>query len=301
MKFSSMLATFGHLALLLVAQNATAVERSNGVIGNTLCLNADPIDAMGTYGTIERALGTGSIEAPSDYVSDPRRPHIISMPNDALVGPYFSFLANEPNDVNLDLVPITKGGDRSRTEIKISANSGGSHDIFKAHEGDSFVYTWRFRISPNMKFSPSFTHLHQIKAHGGNFAAPPLITFTPLSSGQMEIRYVGNGKADSATYTKINSVTLAGLLGQWLDVREEITFSNSNGRYRLSVTDQQGQKIINFDQSGLELWREGASHMTPKWGIYRRHHAALNQNTDDFVDFANFGITRGAHPDSNCR
>jgi hypothetical protein len=121
MKFGSILATFGYLALLLVMQNATAGERSNGVIGNTLCLNADARDAIGTYGTIEKALGTGSIEAPSDNVSEPRRPNIVSMPNDALVGPYFSFMANEPNDVNLDLVPMSKGGDRSRTELSFGA------------------------------------------------------------------------------------------------------------------------------------------------------------------------------------
>jgi len=100
MKFGSILATCGHLALLLVMQNATAGERPNGVIGNTLCLNADPSDAMGTYGTIEKALGTGSIEAPSDNVSEPRRPHIISMPNDALLGPYVELHPNLTQDLH---------------------------------------------------------------------------------------------------------------------------------------------------------------------------------------------------------
>jgi hypothetical protein len=65
MKFGSILATCGHLALLLVMQNATAGERPNGVIGNTLCLNADPSDAMGTYGTIEKALETTKANHPN--------------------------------------------------------------------------------------------------------------------------------------------------------------------------------------------------------------------------------------------
>jgi hypothetical protein len=301
MKVRPFFATLGYLALLLMVQTATAGELSNGVVGNTLCLNADPREALGTYALIESVLGSGAIEAPSDAVSNPKRPHIISMPGDGFVGPYFSFLANEPNDVNLDLVPISEGGDRSRTEIKLAPSSGGAHHNFKAREGDTFIYTWRFKMNPNMKFSPSFTHLHQIKAFGGDFSSAPLITFTPLSSGQLEVRYMGDGKSESSTYSKLQAISLSGVSGQWLDVREQITFSNTVGRYRLSIIDQQGQQLINIDRSGLELWRKGADHMRPKWGIYRKHHPALNQNSDDIVDFANFAITRGSNPDSTCR
>ncbi len=289
------------MALVLTCPLANADERPNGVIGNTLCLNADPSHALGTYALIEKVLGSGAIEAPSDGLSDPKRPHIISVPGDSVLGPHFSILANEPNDVNLDRVPMSMGGDRSRTEIKLAPSSGGNQDAFKAREGDTFVYAWRFKINPGMKFSPSFTHLHQIKAYGGNFSGAPLITFTPLSNGKMEIRYLGDGKSESSTYSKLQVMSLSGVPGQWLDVREQITYSNTVGRYRLSILDQQGQQLIAIDQSGLELWRQGADHMRPKWGIYRRHHPALNQHIDDVVDFANFAITRGSNPDSTCR
>ena len=289
------------LALLVTWPLANADERPNGVIGNTLCLNADPSHALGTYALIEKVLGSGAIESPSDGLSDPKRPHIISVPGDLVVGPHFSVLANEPNDVNLDRVPMSLGGDRSRTEIKLAPSSGGNQDAFKAREGDTFVYAWRFKISPAMKFSTSFTHLHQIKAFGGDFSGAPLITFTPVSNGQMEIRYVGDQKSESSTYSKLQAVSLTGLTGQWLDVREQITYSNTVGRYLLSIVDQQGQERIHLDRSGLALWRQGADHMRPKWGIYRRHHPALNQHADDVVDFANFAITRGSVPDTNCR
>lgn len=287
--------------ILFTLNLAQALERPNGVVGNTLCLNAAPGDPLTTYSQIESVFGAGAVEAPSDGVSTPRRPHIISMAGDSLVGPYFSFLANEPGDVNLDRVSYLDGGDRSRTEIKIAPSSGGIHDTFKAHEGDTFVYQWRFRIGQKMKFSPSFTHLHQIKPYGGNFSAAPLITFTPLSNGTMEIRYVGDGASNSSSFKKIHAMSLSEVRGQWLDVREQLTFSNTAGRYQLSIIGQQGQQLVSIDKSGLELWRQGAEHMRPKWGIYRRHHAALNQNTDDFVDFANFAISRGAEPDSACR
>jgi len=109
MKVKSLLATLGPWALILIMQTAWASDRPNGVVGNTLCLNANPKSALGTYALIESVLGAGAVEAPSDGISVPNRPHIISMPEDSFVGSYFSFLASEPNDVNLDRVPISEG------------------------------------------------------------------------------------------------------------------------------------------------------------------------------------------------
>lgn len=273
----------------------------NGFTGATLCLNARSQPGTDVISHIEGILGAGAVESPSDAVYAPPRPHVLEVAEDALAGPHFAMLAIEPTDVNQDLVPITQGGDRSRTEIKIAPAKGGMHEAFKAREGDTFVYTWRFRISPSMKFSSSFTHIHQIKAHGGPYAEPPLITFTPLANGNMEVRHVGDQLKDAGTSARLGAMPLEGLMGQWLDVREEITFSNTQGRYQLAIQDQRGVTRLAIDKSGLQLWRTGADHMRPKWGIYRKHHPALNQHVADTVYFANLGITRGARPSSNCR
>ncbi|MDB5800543.1 MAG: hypothetical protein JWL63_1482 [Rhodocyclales bacterium] len=272
-----------------------------GVIGNTLCLNADGPAGQATYPRIESVLGTGAIESPSDTVYTPNRPHVVEFDNDGIAGPHFGILAIDPTDVNQDLVPITSGGDRSRTEIKIAPSTGGVQDGFKAHEGDTYVYTWRFRIAPGMKFSPSFTHIHQIKAYLGTFDDPPLITFTPLSTGFMDIRQIGDGTTSSSVFNILGSMPLAGVPGQWMDVREEITYSNTVGRYKLTIWYQNGTVALNIDSSGLQMWRTGSDHMRPKWGIYRKHHASLNQNIDDYIYFANFGITHGSTPASTCR
>lgn len=278
-----------------------AAVAPTGVVGNTLCLNAAAPDDPDTYRRIERVFGRGAVEAPSDAVYAPQRAHIQQLAGDRIVGPYFAFLAIDPTDVNLDLVPMTDGGDRSRTEIKIAPSKGGVHDAFKAREGDTYVYIWRFRIAPGMKFSPGFTHIHQIKAYGGALAEAPLITFTPLSNGKMDIRHVGNSRKNASAYEILGSISLAGIPGQWMDVREEITYSNTVGRYRLAIRDQGGELRLGLDKGGLQMWRTGAEHMRPKWGIYRKHHASLNQGSDDYVYFANFGITRGNLPDSACR
>ncbi|MEO8386296.1 MAG: heparin lyase I family protein, partial [Betaproteobacteria bacterium] len=241
------------------------------------------------------------VESPSDTQYTPARPHVLQHGGDGIVGPHFAVLAIEPTDVNQDLLTMQNGGDRSRTEIKIAPSKGGMHDAFKSRDGDTFVYAWRFKIAPGMKFSPSFTHIHQIKAYGGIFADPPLITFTTLANGSMEVRHVGDLRSDSSTSKTLGSMSLAGVFGQWLDVREEITYSNTIGRYQLTIRDQAGEVALVVDKSGLEMWRTGAYHMRPKWGIYRRHHASLNQNVRDYVYFANFAVTRGSRPDSACR
>lgn len=271
-----------------------------GVVGKTLCVNARAAPVTNTYAHIESILGIGAVESPSDSQYVPPRPHIAER-SDAVVGPYFAFLAIEPTDVNQDLMTLADGGDRSRTEIKIAPSKGGIHDTFKAREGETFTYTWRFRIDPAIKFSPSFTHIHQLKAFGGGYADPPLITFTPLASGQLEIRHVGDAQKGASNARVIGAAPLVPLIGQWLDVTETVTFSNTAGRYALRIRDPRGQNVLEVVEGGLSLWRTGADHIRPKWGIYRRHHAMLNQHIDDFVHVANIGITRGERADSNCR
>ena len=285
------------LSALLAACCTPALAAVNGVVGNTLCLNADP--AQDSYTHIESLLGKGAVEAPSDTAYAPLRPHVLQLPGDGTAGPYFAILAIEPTDVNLDRKSMADGGDRSRTEIKIAPSRGGVHEAFKAHQDDTMTYRWRFRIAGGMKFSPSFTHIHQIKANGGAYADPPLITFTPLEKGVMEVRYVANRK-NSDVHTVLGTMPLEGLQGQWLTVRETITYSATDGKYRLAIADQQGKEQLSISRDGLQLWRTGADHLRPKWGIYRKHSAALNQNVEDRVDFANIGITRGATPSSGC-
>jgi hypothetical protein len=96
-------------------------------------------------------------------------------------------------------------------------------------------------------------------------------------------------------------MSLTGVPGQWMDVREEITYSNTVGRYKLTIRDQNGNLALSVDQSGLQMWRTGSDHMRPKWGIYRKHSASLNQNIDDYLYLANLAITNGSTPASTCR
>jgi Polysaccharide lyase len=277
----------------------------SGLVGNTLCVNARAIknaaSSITTYAHIEQFMGVGAVESPSDSVYTPTQPHVFEVADDGIVGAHFAMIAIEPTDVNQDMVTLANGGDRSRTEIKIAPSVGAAHDTFKAKEGETFSYAWRFRIAPEMKFSPSFTHIHQIKAHGGKFSDPPLITFTPLANGKMEVRYVGDKQTDAALSELLGAVSLANVQGAWIEAREKITFSNTQGHYALTLRNLKNETLLTIDKHDLTLWRTGANHMRPKWGIYRKHSAALNQNQTDTVYFANIAITRGNKPDSTCR
>ncbi|MFZ6766605.1 heparin lyase I family protein [Undibacterium sp. Di26W] len=265
----------------------------SGVTGNSLCLTASDAKDGDTYAHIEKVFGKGAVEAPSDDMYVPPRPHVSIGRNDALVGDYFSIMANEMADVNLDKKSRQQGSDRSRTEIKIAPSKGGMHETFKARDNDVFNYRWQFRVAAQMKFSPSFTHIHQIKAYGGSYAEPPLITFTVLNDGKLYVRHIADKLTEGGHFSILGSFDLAALTGQWLDVREEIHYSNTDARYQLLIRDQQGRPVLNIDRSGLSFWRTGADHMRPKWGIYRKHHPDLRQDAEDLVDFANLAITRG--------
>ena len=294
-----------HYALLVLAissltglANAAATKTGpNGVFANSLCLNAVDKPGVETYQHIESILGPGAVEALGDEAYTPPLKHI-SMESDQQVGPHFAFFGIYPTDT------AGRFNDRSRTEIKFPPEGV---DTYKAREGQTFTYQWRFKLAKNMKLSPSFGHVHQIKAFGGQYADPPLITFTPLLNGSMEVRQVGNKMKNSNSAIRLGKMSMEGLMGEWLDVSEQITYANP-GRYLLSIKTLDGREVLHIDKSGLEMWRDGADHMRPKWGLYRKYHDALLYSPEeiaqgknrDYVYFANIGITVGDKP-ASCR
>lgn len=266
-----------------------------GVFGNTLCLNADPTNIAPLYTRIESVLGPNSIESPSDAVYAPPIAHIAERA-DGFGGAYLVFLAIEPTDIN-----TSEPQDRSRTEIKISPATSGPHTNFQAHENDEFLYSWRFFIPATVKFSKSFTHLHQLLAHGGPYADAAIVTFT-LSNGKLVVRHIGDKVTDTSQFTSLATLPIDQIQGRWVTVREEVKFSNMDGYYRLHM-DVAGQSlpVISIDTRPLSMWRSGSDHARAKWGVYRKHSTELNQNSADEFWFSNLAVSRGVIADSTCR
>jgi hypothetical protein len=259
----------------------------SGPRGNTMCLNADGPEGEDTYALIERILGGGAVEDWADDDHDPWLPHILEEVDD-VIGPHFVFLSHSELDRDRD------NTDRSRTEIKV-APSSGDHDALKAQDGDTFTYTWRFRINPEMTFSGRFTHMFQLKSKGGDEGAPLLtITGRAASDGdKLEVIHVGPPNEGT-----IAEASLSGRRGMWLSVNVRVTYGDE-GELSLSIHEPDGSEVLSVERTNIDLWRDG-EHVRPKWGIYRGLDDALRSDEED-VRFANLAITPSGEPDSDCR
>ena len=172
--------------------------------------------------------------------------------------------------------------DRQRNEIK---TYNLSPDNLKGVEGETVVYKWKFKLDLDFQPSSSFTHIHQLKAVGGDDGLP-LFTLTPRKGNpdKMQLRY-----AESSNITTLDQVNLDLFKGNWVAVTETITYGES-GAYTIVINKvDDGAELFSYSDDNIRAWRTNADFIRPKWGIYR----SLN-NSDDLRDetvlFANFSI-----------
>ena len=246
--------------------------------GATVCINADGPGGMETYALLDSILGDRCVEHP-DADHNPPMKHIREE-TDAEVGNHFVFLAHRDIDTDRQV-----NFDRQRIEIKVHV---GAADHLKGRNGQTFTYTWRFKIKQGMAFSSRFTHLFQFKSYEGDDGAP-IVTITARSNS-LEIIHTGS----------LARTTLDGLRGIWLEVTTTATFAQ-NGALAMTIKKPDGSTVLSVDRKGLDMWREG-DYIRPKWGIYRSlaEKSALRAE-EETVSFANFGITPGPTPTSDCR
>lgn len=79
--------------------------------------------------------------------------------------------------------------DRQRAEIKTDASSP---TYLKGYVGNKLTFSWMFKLPARFQEGPNFTHIHQIKAVGGDYSSP-IFTLSPYNSGtkqEMQIVYV---------------------------------------------------------------------------------------------------------------
>jgi hypothetical protein len=179
--------------------------------------------------------------------------------------------------------------DRQRNEIK---TYGPSPAYLKGFLGDTVSFQWAFRLDDGFQPSPSFTHIHQIKAGDGD-ADLPTITITTRSGtpDYLQIIHVDS----SHVTTTIARADLAPFKGTWVSAQEQITYA-TNGSYSLTLSNLlTGEVLLTVSNSNIDIWRTGTTFVRPKWGIYR----SLNRPEylrDEVVLFADFCLAKG--PDS---
>lgn len=179
--------------------------------------------------------------------------------------------------------------DHQRNEIK---TYGSSPDSLKGQLNETVTYRWKLKLDSAFQPSPSFTHIHQIKAGDGTNESSPKITITPRAGCPEKLEIIHNGNTSSTSLGKVKTVDLAPFKGTWVEVTEKLTYKSA-GAYFVSIRRvSDGAVLLEYSNSGIDLWRHGASFCRPKWGIYRSLNNA-SYLRDEEVKFADFCIAKG--------
>ncbi len=272
------------LSLISIISNAQSI------------LNADGPGS--TYELINNILAPGatSMETPDQCTSHPAFGRHIAEVWDATLNQYvFEFYIHVPPTTTVTATTADNDRcvafDRQRVEIKTYE---ASPDSLKGTLGETVSYKWRFRLPIGFLPSPNFTHIHQIKAVGGDDDSP-LFTLTPRysSSGNtLQLIYVKDSTSGTTTYT---TAPLTNFLGVWVEVTERILIG-TNGTYSVNVTRvSDGATLLTYNNSNIQTIRSSNTFIRPKWGIYR----SLTSPTylrDDSLRIASISIYEGLPP-----
>lgn len=169
--------------------------------------------------------------------------------------------------------------DRQRIEIK---TYDASPDNLIGVSGETVVYKWKFRIPIGFKPSPNFTHIHQIKAVGGN-ADDPIFTLTPRYGSPNKIELIHNNS------TKVTTANLSLFEGNWVEATEIIKIDSIHGTYSIVIKKiSDGSTLLTYSNSNLMTIRYNNTFIRPKWGIYRSllKPEYLRDETLRFNDFS---------------
>lgn len=179
-----------------------------------------------------------------------------------------------------------KNFDRQRNEIKAYDKSPAG---LLGVKNEKVVYSWKFKLGTNFKSSSGFTHIHQLKAIGGEEESMPLITLTTrkASPDKLELRY-----AEYVSQTTLKNTDLSPFKGQWVEVTETVVYGEKEvGSYQIEIKNVNTHKIVfSYSNKNIRMWKTGAKFLRPKWGIYRSLKDASSLQ-DEQVLFADFKVS----------
>lgn len=229
-----------------------------------------------TYELLRSVLGGTPYEVPDCDHPDGFQ-HIDEVYNEEIEKHVFRFFIHADTDTDRCRTNV----DRQRNEIK---TYGPSPEYLLGSYGEIFTYEWFFKIEEGFQPSSSFTHLFQLKASGGKDDANPIFTITPRKSSPDRLELIhGSG---NNRYTTIETADLSLIKGKWVKVYCEATFIDDKGSFNFNMQLLDGTEVIAYSGE-LDMWREGADFVRPKWGIYRglKNASALRDETVLFADF----------------
>lgn len=185
--------------------------------------------------------------------------------------------------------------DRQRNEIKTDKKS--PKDMV-AQEGETAVYSWKFKLPKGFTTTSKFTHIHQLKGldnkAGTADVGQPLMTFTcyTQTNGKqvLRLRYNNRATGDSETLDK---APLDDFINEWVEVVETVKYGSA-GTYAVTIKRvRDGKTLLDYKSTLLDMWRTDCTGMRPKWGIYRyigKNREWLSQLRDEVLLFADFNV-----------
>lgn len=175
--------------------------------------------------------------------------------------------------------------DRQRVEIK---TYDASPDYLKGIPGETIVYKWRFKVPSGFKASSSFTHIHQIKAVGGD-ESNPLFTLTARKANpnKLELNYYKSSEGGSQKLTQAN---LSLFENTWVECTERIKLDNLDGTYSIVIKKvSDGTTVLSYNNNKMLTYRSDNTFIRPKWGIYRSLSTPSDLR-DESLRFDSFSI-----------
>jgi len=169
--------------------------------------------------------------------------------------------------------------DRQRVEIKTYEPSP---DNLLGVYGETVVYKWKFRIPVGFQPSTSFTHIHQIKAVGGD-ADDPIFMLTVRKASPNRVELIHNNT------TKVTTAPLALFEGVWVEAEERVMIDSLHGTYSMTIRKvSDGTILLTYSNTNLMTIRYNNTFIRPKWGIYRSliDTASLRDETLRFASFS---------------
>ena len=228
-----------------------------------------------TYELINKALAYGkeAVETP-DCAHEAFGKHITEVMDTDLKKYVFEFSIHVTPDNDR-----CQKFDRQRLEIKTYEPSP---DNLKGTIGDVITYKWKFKLPKGFQPSTSFTHLHQIKAVGGDDGMP-IFTLSAKKGKVNKLILVHDNENILA------SADLVAFENTWVEVTEVIKVG-AQGTYSLTIKGvNNGKELLSYSNQNIMTIRPDNDFIRPKWGIYRSLKKAEDLR-DETLWFADFSI-----------
>ncbi len=261
----------------------TAVSILSFLTGALAAHAGELLRADGPGNTYELVRSKGlKLEVP-DCIHPQR--HVSEVWDDALRKHVFAFDGHVEVDNDR-----CKNLDRARTELTVA--DGRPPRSLAASDGRTFSYAWKFRLDPGFRANPSFSHIHQIKAVGGEDPGAPMITLTTRAGNPETLQLLFTRPFGDTDARVLDETPLAPFKGAWIEARELVTFGD-HGRYEIALSRaSDGQPLFRYRSDDIAMSRAGAEYYRPKVGLYRslRDRAEIR---DESVRVADYCIAEG--------